>query len=85
MVFVVVWFFDNFILKPTPTMNSIWIITFVSHLHAWVTKFKSLLMFFQLPVLTSNNAIWVNFSAILFDETQYVVKTAAAGYVPVLL
>ena len=40
-------------------------------------------MFFKLSILTSNNVIWVNFSAILFDETQHVVKTATKGYMPV--
>ena len=83
MVFVVVWFLDHFTLKSAPLMNSIWIITFVSHLHVWVTKFKPSLMFFQLPVLTSNNVVWVNFSAVLFGETQHVVKTSTSGFVPV--
>ena len=67
MVFVVVWFLDHFTLKSAPLMNSIWIITFVRHLHVWVTKFKPSLMFFQLPVLALNNVVWVNFSAVLFD------------------
>ena len=40
-------------------------------------------MFFKLSVLTSNNVIWVSLSAILFDETQHVVKTSTAGFVPV--
>ena len=40
-------------------------------------------MFFKLSVLTSNNVIWVNFSAILFDETQHAVKTSMTGYMPV--
>ena len=83
MIFVIVWPLDHFTFKPVPTMNSNWIITFVSHLHAWVTKFKPSLMFFQLSVLTSNNVRWVNVSVVLFDETQHVVKTAAVGYVPV--
>ena len=83
MVFVIVWFLDNFTLKPIPSVNGVWIITFVSHLHVWVTKFKAYLMFFKLSRLTSNNVIWVNFSALLFDETQHVVKTSTAGYVPV--
>ena len=67
-------------------MNDVWIITFVNHLHAWVTKFKPSLMFFKLLVLTPNNVInviWVNFSAILFDGTQHVVKISMAGYLPV--
>ena len=57
--------------------------TFVNHLHAWVTKFKPSFMFFKLLVLTSNNVIWVNFSAILLDEKQRVVKAPTTGYVPV--
>ena len=64
-------------------MNGVWIITFFSHLHVWITKFKPLFMFFQLLVLTLNNIIWVDFSTILFDETQHVVKTSIAGYVPI--
>ena len=68
MVFVVFWLFDHYTLKSVPSVNGVWIITFVNHLHAWVTKFKPSLMLSQLLVLTSNNAIWVNFSAILFDK-----------------
>ena len=68
MVFVVFWLFDHFALKSVPSVNGVWIITFVNHLHAWVTKFKPSLMLSQLLVLTSNNVIWVNFSAILFDK-----------------
>ena len=83
-VFVIAWLFDHFILKPVPSVNGIWIITFVSHLHAWVTKFKPLFMFFQLLVLTLNNVIWMNFFAVLFDEARHVVKTSAAGCVPVI-
>ena len=82
MVFVIVWFLDHFTLN-VPSVNSIWIIAFVNHLHAWVTKFKSSLMFFQPSILTSNNIIWANFSAILFDETQHVVKASTAGHIPV--
>ena len=40
-------------------------------------------MFFKLLVLTSINVIWVNFSTIVFDETQHVVKTFTTDYVPV--
>ena len=83
MVFVVVWFLDHFTLETVLSVNGLRIITFVSHLHVWVTKFKLSFMFFQLPVLTWNNIVWVNLSAVLFDEAQHVVKTAAAGYVPV--
>ena len=83
MIFVVIWLFDHFSLEPVPPMNSIWIIAFVSRLHAWATKFKPSFMFFQLPMLTSNNVIWVGLFAILFNETQDVVKTPTRGYVPV--
>ena len=38
-------------------------------------------MFFQLPVLTSNNVKWVNLFAVLFDKTQHVVKTSTADHV----
>ena len=40
-------------------------------------------MYLKLPVLTSNNVVWVKFSTALFDKTQRVVKTSTAGYVPV--
>ena len=83
MIFVIIWLFDHFMLKPAPSVNGVWIITFFNHLHVWVTKIKPSFMFFKLSVLTSNNVIWVNFSAILFDETQHVVKTSPASYVPV--
>ena len=80
MVFVIVWFLDHFTLKPVPSVNSVWII---NHRHVWVTKFKPSLMFFKLPVLTSNNVLRMPFSSILFDEAQHVVKKFTAGYVPV--
>ena len=64
-------------------MNSIWLITFVNHLHVWVTKFKSSLIFFKLSILTSNNIIWVGLFAVLFDEARHVVETSTTGYVPV--
>ena len=83
MVFVIIWLFDHFTLKPVPSVNGVWTITFVNHLHLWLTKFKPSFMFFKLSVLTSNNVICVNFFAILFDETQHVVKTSTTGYVPV--
>ena len=83
MVFVVVWFFDHFSLEPVPSMNSTWIIAFVSHFHVWVTKLKPSLMFFKLVVLTLNNVIGMGLFAILFNETQHVVKTSLTGYVPV--
>ena len=38
-------------------------------------------MFFKIPILTSNNIVWMPFSAILFNEIQHVVKTSKAGYV----
>ena len=83
MVFVKVWFLDYFTLKPVPSMNGVWITTFSSHLHVWVTEFKPSLMFFKLPILTSNNAVCVNFSTVLFNETQQVVKTSTADNVAV--
>ena len=83
MVFVIVWLFDHFMLKPVLSMNIIGIVAFVNHLHVWVTKFKPSFVFSKLSVLTSNNVIWVFFSAILFDETQHVVKTSTACYVSV--
>ena len=83
MVFVIVWFLDQFTLKPVPSMNGIWIIAFFSHLHVWVSKFKPSLMLFKLSILTLNYVIWVNLFAILFDEAQHVVKKSTTGYVPV--
>ena len=83
MVFVIVWFLNYFTLEYVPSMNSIGIIAFVSHLHVWVTKFKPSLMFFQLLILTPNNVIWVNFFAILVNEAQHVVKISTMDYVPV--
>ena len=83
MGFVMVWFLDHFTLEPVPLVNGFWIVAFVSHLHVWVTKFKPSLMFFQLPILTSNNVVWVNFFTVLFDETQHVVKRSMVGYMPV--
>ena len=81
MVFIIVWFLDHFALKPVPSMNGIWIIAFVSHLNVWVRKLKPSLMFFKLSIPTSNDVIWVNLSAILFDKTWHVVKTSTTGYV----
>ena len=81
MIFVVIWLLDHFTLKSTPTVNGVWIISFVSHLHVWVTKFKPSIMFSQLPILTSNNVVWMNFFAVAFDEAQQVVKTSTVGYV----
>ena len=81
MVFVIIWFLDHFTLEYVPSMNSIWIITPPGLLHVWVTKFKTSLIFFKLPILTSNNVIWVGFFAILFNEAQHVVKISTTGYV----
>ena len=36
-----------------------------------------------MPILTLNNVVWVNISAVLFDKSQQVVKTSTAGRVPV--
>ena len=63
-------------------MNSIWIITPASLLHVWATKFKTSLIFFKLSILTSNNVIWVDLFAILFDEAQHI-KISTTSYVPV--
>ena len=83
MVFVIVQFLDHFTLEHVLSVNSIWIITSAHLLHVWVTKFKTFFIFFKLFILTSNNVIWVNFSTILFDETQHVVKISTTGYEPV--
>ena len=83
MIFVIICLFDHFTLKHVSSVNGVWIIAFVSQLHVWVTKPQPLLMFFQVPVLTSNNVIWVDLSAILFDKTQHIVKTSTADYMPV--
>ena len=83
MIFVITWLFDHFTLKPIPSVNGVWIITFIKQLHAWVTKFKPLLMFLKLLILAPNNVIWANFSTILFDKIQNVVKTHTAGYLSV--
>ena len=83
MVFVIIWFLDHFTLEYVPLMNSIWIITPGGLLHAWVTKFKTSLIFFKLSILTSNNVIWVDLFASLFDEAQHVVKISTTRYVPV--
>ena len=82
-IFVIVCFFDHFTLKTIPSVNGICMVAFVNHLHVWLTKFKPSFIFFKLSVLTSNNVIWVNFSAILFDETQHVVKTSTTSCAPV--
>ena len=68
-------------LEPVPSMNGVWMIAFVSHLHVWVTKFEPSLMFFKLSILASNNLVWVPFSTILFDETQHIVKTSTKVHV----
>ena len=83
MVFVIVWFLDHFTPDYVPLMNSIQIMTSVGLFHTWVTKFKAFFIFFKLSILTSNKVIWVGLLAILFDETQHVVKISTTGYVPV--
>ena len=83
MIFMVVWLLYQFTLKSSPSVNCVWIITFVGHLHVWVTKPNPSLMFFQLPVLTLSNVVWVNFSTVLFDETQHIVRKSTSGHVPV--
>ena len=44
---------------------------------------KTSLIFFKLPILTSNNVIWVGLFAILFNEAQHIVKISKTGYQPV--
>ena len=83
MVFIIGWFLDCFTLEYVQSMNSIWIITPVSLLRAWVTKFKTFSIFFKLPILTSNNVIRMNLFAILFDRAQHVFKISTTGYMPV--
>ena len=83
MVFVIVWFLDHFTLEYALSVNSIWIITPAILFHVWVTKSKTFFIFFKLPILTSNNVIWVGVLALLFDEAQHVVKLSRTGYVPV--
>ena len=83
MFFVIVWFLDHFAPEYVPSINSVWIVTPVSLLHVWVTKFKTFFIFFKLSILTSNNVIRVNLFAILFDKAQHVVKISTTGYVPV--
>ena len=82
MVFGIVWFLNHFTLEYVPEMNSIWIITPTSLLHAWVTKFKTFFIFFKLSKLTSNNVIWVKLFAFLFDKAQHVDKISTKGYLP---
>ena len=82
MIFETLCFLDHFSLKYVPSINSIWVITPAGLFHVWVTKPKTSLIFFKLTILTPNNVIWVNFSAILFNEAQNV-KTSTTGYVPV--
>ena len=83
MVFVIVWFFDRFTLEYVPSMNSIWIITPAGLFHVWITKFKTFFIFFKLSILISNNVIWMDLLAILFNEAQHIVKISTTGYVPV--
>ena len=40
-------------------------------------------MLFKLLVLTSNNVVLVNFSAILFNEIRHVAETSTVSYVSV--
>ena len=66
MVSVIVWFLDHFTLEYVPSVNGVWIIAFVSHLHVCVTRFEPSLMFFKMSILTSNNVVWMPFSDIFF-------------------
>ena len=56
-VSIIVWFLNHCTLEYVPSVNGVWIIAFVSHLHVWVTKFEPSLMVFKLSVLTSNNVV----------------------------
>ena len=83
MVFVIVWFLDHLTLEYVPSMNSIWIFPPVSLFHVWITNFETSLMFFKLSILRSNNVIWVDILAIIFNEAQHLVKISTTWYVPV--
>ena len=85
MVFVVVWFLYHFTFKPVPSVNGVWIIAFVSHRYVWVTKFNPFLIFFQLPVLISNNVVWMPFLAVLFNEAQHLNILKAKPFGPASL
>ena len=88
VVFVIIFLFlDHFTLEPVPSVNGVWIIAFVSHLHVWVTKFKTLLMVFQLTVLTSNNVVWMPSVTVLFDEAQHlnILKAKLFGPAAVII
>ena len=82
MVFLIVCFLDHFTLEYVSSMNSICIITPAGLLHVGVTKFKASLIFFKPSILASNNIIWVDLFAILFDQAKHVVKISTMGYVP---
>ena len=82
MVFVIVWFLDHFTLKPFPSVNGVWTVTFGRHRHVWITKSKPLLMFFQLPVLTLNNVVWMPFLTVPFDEAQHLNILRAKPFRP---
>ena len=56
------------------------LITSRLNLHNQWMAFGSSHSYFQLPVLAPNNVIWVTFYAVLFDETQHVVKRSTMGY-----
>ena len=81
MVFVVNWFLDHFTLEPGPSVKGVWIIAFVSQLHVWVTKFKTLLMVFQLIVLTSNNVVSMPFLSVFLmkHNTPISLRLGSSG------
>ena len=83
MVFVIIWFLDHFTLEYVPPVNSIWIVTPASLFHVRVKTFKTFFIFFKLSILTSNNVIWVDLPAILFNEVQHSVEISTTRYVPV--
>ena len=70
MIFVIVWFLDHFTLEYVPSVNSIWVITPAVLFHVWITKFKTIFIFFKLSILTSNNVMWVGLLPILFNKAQ---------------
>ena len=80
MVFVIIWFFDHFTLEYVPSVKSIWVITPADLFHAWITKLKLFFLFFKLSIFSPNKVICAGLLTILFNETQYVVKTRTAGY-----
>ena len=57
IIFVIIWLTDHFTLKPVPSVNGVWIITFINHLHVCVMKFKPSRLFFQLLILMKHSTL----------------------------